>query len=91
MPYKFNESRRYKIKKSLTNWRDYNVALRWRSDIGVWFTPEAIAQWRPAKTGHRSRPRECSHHAIETAAFLRQVFRGQFALRLGEEFMSLIT
>ena len=91
MPYKFNESRRHQIKKvgyKVTNWRDYNAALRRRGDITVWFTPEAIDQWRPAKTGRREQPREYSDHAIETALFLRQVF--QLALRQTEGFMSLI-
>ena len=91
MPYKFNESRRHQIKKvgyKVTNWRDYNAALRRRGDITVWFTPEAIDQWRPAKAGRREQPREYSDHAIETALFLRQVF--QLALRQTEGFMSSI-
>ncbi len=70
MPYKYNESRRDKIKKSryrVTNWRDYNNALRRRGDITIWFTSEAIAAWRPAKTGARGRPQEYSDLAMETA------------------------
>lgn len=69
MPYKFNESRRHKIKKArykVTNWTDYNNALRKRGDITIWFTEEAIANWRPAKTGGRGRPMEYCDHAIET-------------------------
>ena len=45
MPYKFNESRRHKIKKArykVTNWTDYNNALRKRGDITIWFTEEAM-------------------------------------------------
>jgi len=77
MPYKFNESRRHKIKKSrykVTNWRDYNDALRQRGDFTIWFTEDAIAGWRPAKTGGRGRPQEYSNVAIETAELIRQVF-----------------
>lgn len=77
MPYKFNESRRHKIKKSLykvTNWLDYNDSLRRRGDFTLYFTDEAIAEWRPAKTGGRGRPQEYSDVAIETAGLLRQVF-----------------
>jgi hypothetical protein len=91
MPYKFNESRRHKIKKArykVTNWADYNNALRKRGDITIWFTEEAIANWRPAKTGGRGRPMEYSDHAIETAMLIRQVFN--LALRQTEGFMNSI-
>ena len=53
MPYKFNESLGHKIKKArykVTNWAHYNDALRRRGDISIWFTQDAIDQWRPAKT-----------------------------------------
>jgi hypothetical protein len=77
MPYKHNESRRHKIKKSgykVTNWHDYNNGLRQRGDFTIWFTEEAIVDWHPAKTGARGRPKEYSDIAIETAVFIRQVF-----------------
>ena len=77
MPYKFNEVRRHKIKKArykVTNWRDYNNALRQRGDFTIWFTEDAIVGWRPAKTGGRGRPQEYSDIAIETAQLNRQVF-----------------
>ena len=77
MPYKYNESRRHKIKKSrykVTNWHDYNNALRRRGDFTLYFTDGAIAEWHPAKTGGRGRPQEYSDVAIETGILLRQVF-----------------
>jgi hypothetical protein len=77
MPYKFNENHRDKIKKpryKVTNWPDYNNALRRRGDFTIYFTEEAIADWRPAKTGGRGRPQEYSNVAIETSGFIRQVF-----------------
>ena len=77
MPYKHNESHRHKIEKArykVTNWPEYNKALRQRGDITIWFTEEALAVWHPAKTGARGRPREYSDLAIETALFIRQVF-----------------
>lgn len=78
MPYKYNESRRSKIKKTrykLTNWHNYNNGLRLRGDITIWFTEEAaIAEWRPAKKGAYGRPQEYSDIAIETILFIRQVF-----------------
>jgi Transposase DDE domain len=76
MPYKHNESRRHKIKKSgykVTNWHDYNNGLRQRGDFTIWFTEKAIVDWHPAKTGARGRPKEYSDIAIETAVFIRQV------------------
>jgi hypothetical protein len=59
MPYKHNESRRHKIKKSrykVTNWKAYNDSLRNRGDITVWFTEEALKGWHPEKSGKRGRP-----------------------------------
>jgi len=51
MPYKHNESRRHKIKKSrykVTNWHDYNNVLRQRGDFTIWFTEvEKIFQLFP--------------------------------------------
>jgi hypothetical protein len=91
MPYKFNESRRHKIKKALykvTNWTEYNDALRRRGDITIWFTKDAVDNWRPAKTGVRGRPVEYSDHAIETAMLIRQVFK--LAVRQTAGFMTSI-
>jgi hypothetical protein len=91
MPYKFNESRRHKIKKALykvTNWAEYNDALRNRGDITIWFTQDAVDNWRPAKTGGRGRPVEYSDHTIETEMLIRQVFK--LALRQTEGFMTSI-
>jgi hypothetical protein len=77
MPYKHNPSRRHKIEKAyykVTNWPDYNEALRQRGDITIWFTEEALVAWHPAKTGARGRPQGYSDLLIEIALFIRQVF-----------------
>src|SRR5258708_4864444 len=92
MPYKHNQSRRHKIEKArykVTNWPEYNKALRQRGDITIWFTEEALAAWHPAKTGARGRPQEYSDLAIETALFIRQVFH--LPLRQTEGFMNSLT
>jgi hypothetical protein len=76
MPYKQNENQRQKFTKSkykVTNWPEYNDALRKRGDITIWFTEEAINEWRPAKTCARRRPQEYFDHAIETAVLICQV------------------
>lgn len=89
MPYKHNESRRHKFTKPIykvTNWKEYNNGLRQRGNFTIWFTEEAIADWRPAKNGARGRPREYSDVAIETSLLIRQVFR--LPLRQTEGFMN---
>jgi hypothetical protein len=70
----------------VTNWPEYNATLKRRGDFTMWFTEEAIAQWRPAMAGARGRPIKYSDVAIETALFLRQVFH--LALRQTEGFMN---
>ena len=89
MPYKHSEERRHKFEKpryKVTNWPEYNAALKRRGDFTMWFTEEAIAEWCPAKTGARGRPTKYSNVAIETALFIRQVFH--LALRQTEGFMN---
>ena len=91
MPYKHNESRRHKFTKpkyKVTNWPEYNEALRRRGDITIWFTKEAIDGWHPLKTGARGRPQMYADYAIETAILIRQVFH--LALRQTEGFMNSI-
>ena len=93
MPYKYNEKNRHKIDKSrykVTNWPEYNNALRKRGDFTVYFTEEAITEWHPAKTGSRGCPQKYSALAIEASLMIRQVFR--LPLRQTQGFMnSLIT
>ena len=91
MPYKHSESRRHKSTKpkyKVTNWPEYNEALRRRRDITIWFAEEAIDQWHPIKTGARGRPMGYANHAIETAILIRQVFH--LPLRQTEGFMNSI-
>ncbi len=79
MPYKHNDSRRHKFEKTkyrVTNWSEYNDALRKRGDITVWFTDEAIDAWVPDRVpGQKGRPLEYSELAIECCLMIRQVFR----------------
>src|SRR5262252_7102858 len=75
MPFKFNEPRRHKIptaKYRVTNWPDYDAALVRRGGLTVWFTDEAIAEWRAPATGRRQLI--YSALAIETAVTIRLVF-----------------
>ena len=70
MPHKYNADRRHHIprpKRRVTNWSEYNEALRQRGSLTVWFTDEAP----------RNTPGGQPHYsdlAITTALTLRAVF-----------------
>jgi hypothetical protein len=69
---------KYKTKYRLSNWADYDRALAQRGDITLWISEDAIASWRPARTGRTGRrgaQRKFSDHAIETALTLRIVIK----------------
>jgi hypothetical protein len=58
----------------VTNWSEYNEALRQRGSLTVWFTEDAIAAWKAAP---RTTPGGQPHYsdlAITTALTLRAVF-----------------
>src|SRR3954469_14044120 len=85
MPFKANADRRHHIPKQrrrVTNWAEYDAALRQRGSLTVWFTEEAIAAWegeaRPTPGGQP----HYSDLAITTALTLKAVFR--LALRQTE-------
>jgi hypothetical protein len=49
VPFKHHAEHRHHIPKRryrVTNWREYDAALRRRGSLTVWFTDEAIAAWR---------------------------------------------
>ena len=85
MPFKANQRCRHHIPRQrhqVTNWPEYDAALRQRGSLTVWFTEAAIAAWKaePRTTpGGQSRYSEL---AIVTALTLRAVFR--LALRQAE-------
>jgi hypothetical protein len=85
VPFKTNAARRHHIPKQrhkLTNWAEYDAALRQRGSLTVWFSDEAIAAWRAVP---RTTPGGQPHYsalAITTALTLRAVFR--LALRQTE-------
>src|SRR4051812_12848313 len=85
MPFKANADRRHHIPKQrrrVTNWAEYDAALRQRGSLTVWFTQEAIAAWHAEpRTTPGGQPRYSSL-AITTALTLKAVFR--LALRQTE-------
>src|SRR5215207_8726558 len=85
MPFKANADRRHHIPKQrrrVTNWAEYDAALRQRGSLTVWFTREAVAAWHAEpRTTPGGQPHD-SALAITTALTLRAVFR--LALRQTE-------
>jgi hypothetical protein len=85
VPFKVNADRRHHIPKQqhrVTNWSEYDAALRQRGSLTIWFTDEAIASWRAEPRTTRGGQPHYSALAIETALTLRAVFR--LALRQTE-------
>src|SRR5690242_11285898 len=54
VPFEANAARRHRIPRQrhrVTNWAEYDAALRQRGSLTVWFTDEAIAAW-PRRAAH---------------------------------------
>jgi len=78
LPFKLNQDRRHHIPRQthkVTNWPAYDVSLRQRGSLTVWFTAEAIAAWHAAPRTTRGGQPWYSALAILTALTLRAVFR----------------
>src|SRR5277367_6835974 len=78
VPFKANAAGRHHIPKQqhrVTNWPEYDAALRQRGSLTIWFTDEAIAAWRAEPRTTRGGQPHYSALAITTALTLRAVFR----------------
>ena len=76
MPYKFNESRRHKIRKAkyrVANWPDYDAALVRRGSLTVWLTEEAVSAWHAPAASKQGGQTIYSDIATETGLALRLV------------------
>ena len=93
LPFKLNQDRRHHIPKQkhkvmnslgalLRSWREYGASLRQRGSLTVWFTDEAIGNWRAEPRTTAGGQPWCSPLAILTALTLWAVFR--LALRQTE-------
>src|SRR3954469_15513304 len=85
MPFKANADRRHRIPKQrrrITNWAEYDAALRQRGSLTVWFTEAAIAAWHAEPHTTPGGQPHYSSLAIATALTLKAVFR--LALRQTE-------
>lgn len=77
MPYKFNAAHRDKIpapKYRVTNWSQYNEALRSRGDLTVWFSSDSVTKWSAPRRQDRGGQATYSDFAIEVCLTLRLVF-----------------
>ena len=58
MPFKVNQDRRHHIPRqrhNVTNWAEYDAALRQRGSLTVWFTEAAIAALEGGAAYHARR------------------------------------
>jgi Transposase DDE domain len=69
-----NRQPKYQTAYRVTNWREYDQALRDRGDITLWISHDAIDAWRAPQTGKRGAQPVYADLAIETALSLRLLF-----------------
>jgi len=77
MPHKFNADRRDKFSKAqyaVTNWSDYNEALRCRGDVTIWLEDGVAGKWAAPKRKGRGGQPKYSDFAIETCLTLGLIF-----------------
>ena len=68
MPHKANAACRHHItraKRRVTNWAEYDAALRQRGSLTVWFGEEAIAGWKASPRTTREGQPLVSNMAIQ--------------------------
>jgi len=77
MPHKYNATRRDRFPKAkyrVTNWSEYNEALRCRGDVTIWFEEGAAEKWRAPKRKARGGQARYSAFAIEVCLTLGLIF-----------------
>ena len=75
MPHKANAACRHHIpraKRRVTNWAEYDAALRQRGSLTVWFSEEAIAGWKASPRTTRGGQPLFSNMAIQTGLIFAQ-------------------
>jgi Transposase DDE domain len=77
VPFKHHATHRHHIPKpryQVTNWPEYDAALRQQGSLTVWFTDAAIAAWQAEPRTTPGGQPQYSALAITTALTLRAVF-----------------
>lgn len=93
MPNKYPEKKGWKVPKQkykVTNWSDYNNALRNRGDIEIWLSDEAIEKWHEPERVYdgTGTPKKFTDFAVMVCHEIRQVYR--LPLRQCEGFINSI-
>jgi hypothetical protein len=93
MPNKYPEKKGWKLQKQrykVTNWAEYNQALRNRGDIEFWINDTAIEQWYEKERVYdgTGTPKKFSDFSIITCHEIRQVYK--LPLRQLEGFINSI-
>ena len=77
MPHKFNDARRHVFPRQrfrVTNWAEYNEALRRRGDLTIWFEDGVADLWSAPRRRTRGGQARYSNLAIEICLSPRLVF-----------------
>jgi len=80
-----NQLKYTKKQYRVRNWREYEVGLRKRGDLTIWFSEDALHDWHPSVGAKPGGQRRYSDTAIETALTVRAVYG--LALRQTEGFL----
>jgi hypothetical protein len=83
MPHKLKDPYRHKFNKAqyrLTNWPDYNEALKSRGKITIWFTEDIIKEWYYKSNKKKTPGREKTYSNL--AIFTMRVFGTVYGQRL---------
>jgi len=65
-----------KAKGKITNWKQYNSALKQRGSLTFWMDEKAIELWNNTeRSGRRGRSQTYSDTAISTALMIKGVFK----------------
>ena len=86
MLYKLRNNRRHKFNKvhyKITNWPEYNEALKQRGSITLWLSPEIIKAWYTDKNKPKQQGRQCKYSNI--AIFLHISWHGVIYLESFEK------
>ncbi len=94
MPYKLKDPYRHKFEKAkykISNWPEYNNALKQRGNINIWFQTDIKDQWyyKKPKNANRGRQKIYFDKAIIACLTLGQVFNNQ-KLRQTEGFVTSV-
>jgi hypothetical protein len=89
VPFKANAARQHHIPRQrhrVTNWSEYDAALRQWGSLTVWFSDEAIAAWRAEPRTTRGGQPHYSALAIQTAEDFKEVLARQLRQSLPDGF-----